>query len=146
MLKNEWDLRKAITAIARADTGPGGLVPLHGGKPEPVVPWGDRGHVNPDGSINRPITTLSLLPARPSRGEPHDLLLELQMDVWVRGGQRELAWTIADRLEELLTAPALADKGVDVAPTLRMREERPELDQGGVRIIMRWEVRFTRTP
>jgi|SRR5690606_28976678 len=145
MLKNEWDLRKAITAIARADTGPGGLVPLHGGKPEPVVPWGDRGHMAPDGTVNRPITTLSLLPGRPSSGEPHDLLLDLQLDVWVAGGQRELAWQIVDRLEELITAPRLLAQGVDVAPTLRRREERPELDHGGVRMITRWEVRFTRT-
>jgi hypothetical protein len=143
-MANEWDLRKAITAIARADTGPGGLVALHGGKTDPVVPWGDRAHVSPDGTVNRPITTLTLLPGRPSSGEPYDLLLELQLDIWVRGGERERAWAIADRLEALLTAPRLLAEGVDAAPTLRAREERPELDQGGVRVITRWELRFTR--
>jgi hypothetical protein len=123
---NETDLRKAIVAIAEADTGAGGVATLIA-KTHPVVRWGDRA------MRDRPIVTVyfGTTTYRSPRRDP--LTVPATFSAFVEAGANGLEDEVLDRLVAVLTAPAFKAQGLDVAPFPRRRRDMAALEEGGQR-------------
>ena len=123
-------LRLAIVEIAKEDTGGGGLVPLHGGKVEPIVRWGHPGQQDP------PITAFQILSAPRSGAIPDGLDMRVLFSIVVPrtepfDGVEE---DIADRLRLVLTNVNLAAKNVDA--TVKELTRPDGVDLGGAAISL----------
>jgi len=142
MADNEWDVWAAMTEVAVADTGAGGLATLTG-KTAPLLRWGDRG------MNNLPIIVGFFPTAPPTRGAKDALRVGVQLDCYSEANNAGLAWQLADRCEAVFTNVNLASTArtnpVDVIPYLRNRRDMPELDEGRMRVMLELEMRFNRT-
>lgn len=142
MADNEWDVWAALTEVVVADTGADGLVTLTG-KAAPLRRWGDRG-------MNSMPIIVGYFPTGTPTGGPKDaLVLGLQLDCYSETNSAGLAWDIADRVEVVFTNTNMKSTArtnpVDVIPYLRGRRDLPELDEGRMRVMMEWDVRFNRS-
>lgn len=132
-----------MTEIAAADgTSTGtGLVGLTG-KASPLVRWGDRG------MRDLPVMVGFLPVSVPTRGPKDALVMTVQLDAYTEADNTGLAWKMADRCEAIFTQTAFASTSrtnpVDVIPYLRVRRDQPELDEGRMRVMMEFEMRFNR--
>ncbi len=132
-------LRIAIVAICEADTGPGGLVELHGNLADPVREWGDTG------LGRRPITTLQVLPGRLYGGTGNAMTGSIRLVHWVGVAAGGLESDIADRLEQVLTVAALLEQGLDCLLHDYGRNDVSELtEQGGKALASTWKYRLKR--
>lgn len=143
---NEWDLQVALVEICEADTGPGGMVELHGGNPHPVREFGDEGVAG-----MRPITTIRVVPGRNGGGTGHTRTGKVTFAVWAGRGARGLESRILDRLEGkpdapgIITTPALAVHGIDCGFTNPRRLDLSGLtEKGGRAAAIEWDYTFTR--
>ena len=142
MADNEWDVWTALYEVCKADTTATiGLVALTG-KTYPLLRWGDRG------MNSMPIIVGYFPTATPTRGPKDALMLSLQLDCYSETDNAGKAWKIADRIEAVFTNVNMKSTArtnpVDVIPYLRSRRDLPELDEGRMRVMMEWDVRFNR--
>ena len=143
MADNEWDVWTALFEVCTADTSSGvGLVALSN-KTYPLLRWGDRG-------MNSLPIIVGYFPTGTPTGGPKDaLVLGLQLDCYSETDNAGLAWKLADRVEAIFTNTNMKSTArtnpVDVIPYLRGRRDMPELDEGRMRVMMEWDVRFNRS-
>lgn len=143
---NEWDFQVAIVAICEADTGPGGVVELHGGIAHPVREWND-----PAIAKLRPITTIRVQPGRNGEATGHTRTGTVTLSAWVGRGAQGLESRILDRYEGkpdapgILTTPALAAHGIDGRLMKPRRVDVSDLtEEGGKAAAIKWDYTFTR--
>jgi hypothetical protein len=117
--------------IARGDTGAGGLAGPGGlvGKDVPLVRWEDWSDLE-DTDRALPIATVEMIAGVPNTGAPPMLRVTAQFDAWVLRNSEGLESRILDRLEAIMTSPAFASEGLDVAPTAGIRRFWSGFDDG----------------
>jgi len=132
-MASETDLRRAILALAAADTGTGGLVKLLA-KAHPIVRYGSTG------ARAKPIVTLLFYDAAPRPPTLDSLDVWAQFDIEVSEAALGLEDKVADRLGVVLTNAAFTSKGLDAAVFWGRRRNLSELAEGGQRKVV--EARF----
>lgn len=138
-MKNEYDLIKAIIAIARADTGGGGFVPLADNQDPPLVLWEDLWVDN-----HPPIGAVFPVDARIGGGAKEQLQCRLQFDMIVKRNQEGLESRMADRLEEIVTVTNLLSEGVDAAVWTMSRRPLSDMETGRRRLALELQVNMNR--
>jgi hypothetical protein len=136
-MKSEYDVIKAAIAIAQADTGAGGLVPL-AGKSTPLVRFHDIGH------FKMPIATIVMLGSTLARGTPLSLFVNLQFDAFVKHGSEGLDVQIIDRITEVMTTPNFKTEGLDAGVELGGRRMLSDLEDGRLRMSQDMTIRLAR--
>lgn len=137
-MASERDLRRAIVAIGKADSGTGGLVDLVG-QATPVVRAGDRG------ARSRPWVTVQF-PVTRRHGAQGDLSYALgQFDVAVDAAAGGLESQIADRLETVMSNGNFDGQDLDVAPVPGIRRDTSDLEEGGQRLTLEIDFLFNRS-
>lgn len=136
-MANEETLWAAIVAILEGDSGAGGVRTLIG-KAHPLVAWGD------PGMNTLPIVVGSRRPSRLLSPSESSLLAPFTFDVFTTWGAGDLAIRVRDRIETILTSPALKARNVDAAVFHRERRSLPELEQGGQREALDIDFLITR--
>jgi hypothetical protein len=132
-------MRQAIVAIADADTGAGGFYVLVGNKTGRLVRWGDRG------MNERPVVALAFgTTTYRSPGEGDRFRIPATFSAFVAGAAGGLEDRLLDRLVLILTQPAFAARGLNVAPFPRLRRDLATLEEGGQRKDLEMEFWLTR--
>lgn len=136
-MKSEYDVIKAVIAIAQADTGAGGLVPLTGNA-TPLIRFHDIGH------FTLPIATIAILDSTVARGTPLSLIVSVQFDAFVKHGSEGLDVQMIDRIVEVMTTPAFKAEGLDAGVTLGGRRMLSDLEDGRLRMSQDMTIRLAR--
>lgn len=136
---NEYDLTEAIIAIARADTGAGGFVPLADNQDPPLVLWEDLWVDN-----HPPIGALFVVTAVEGGGAWKRLLCRVQLDMIVKRNQEGLESRMADRLEDIVTVTNLLSEGVDASVRRIARRPLSAMETGRRRLGLELQVNMNR--
>lgn len=134
---NNHDLKLAMMEVARADTGAGGLADMTG-KAVPLKR--DR---SPD-ELDPPEMAVFVVDAATAAGAPETMAAVLQVDIAVPDGSEGLEERLADRLEEVMSQPALLAEGVDAALSGWRRRDLSDWEASGRRIVVEAQVRYAR--
>jgi len=131
---NPGTLRLATLKIGRDDTGAGGLVPLTGGKPKPIIRFGEPGWEDP------PVIVAHFPDAPKWRGTPEGWQVRATISVLVpETAVENLEHTIADRLAARLTNARYTAKGVDTTVVETGRRPGNELTRGLIRLDCQYQ-------
>ncbi len=125
---NEADLRKALFAIIKADTGTGGVLEIMQEilatktADDMVVEWGDPRL----DATKRPVLALATGIAPPNTGSKERIEPDVQIGIFTERAAQDVPERILDRLEEIIDYNALNAQGIQSIPWSWIRIPFPD--------------------